>query len=169
MAIDVRRRGFRSGQAMIETVIAVLVITFAFLALFELSKTLLDQICLDHAAMRVARARAVGLNRYMCTKAARVATIPIAGERIWPVGESAISAEMELARLPDYMAAENDAYARAILDYEGWGRLFVDPGDGRSTRVSMARPDDDGLLRFDLVGRAGIEANATLYMTDSGL
>ena len=75
---------FRRGQAMIETVIAVLIVTFAFLVLFRLSQMLMGKIMLEHAAMRVARARAVGFNDFMCIKAARVASIPAAGKRVWP-------------------------------------------------------------------------------------
>ena len=67
------------GQAMVETVLAVLIISFLFLALFKLSHMLTGKIMLEHAAMRVARARAVGMNEFMCLKAARVAVIPVAG------------------------------------------------------------------------------------------
>ena len=45
---------------MLETVLAVLCITFAFFALFRLSHMLMGKILVEHAAMRVARARAVG-------------------------------------------------------------------------------------------------------------
>ena len=64
---------------MVETVIAVLAITFIFLALFSLSHILTGKILVQHAAMRVARARAVGFNDFMCEKTARVAVIPVAG------------------------------------------------------------------------------------------
>ena len=56
----------RRGQAMVETLLAVLVITGLFLALFKLSHMLTGKIMLEHAAMRVARARAVGMNEFMC-------------------------------------------------------------------------------------------------------
>ena len=69
---------------MVETVLAVLVITFLFLVLFKLAHMLMGKIMLEHAAMRVARARAVGCNGFMCLKAARVAVIPAAGERLTP-------------------------------------------------------------------------------------
>lgn len=154
---------------MIETVLSVLIITFAFLALFRLAYLLTGKVLLEHAAMRVARARAVGLNEFMCRKAARVAVIPIAGERIWPTGDDALDWSMELARLPDYMFSENEGYARAILEYEGWHCLQVDPSDGRPSRVSlnMALFGDEPTVRMQ--GEAGIEANASFYMTDGGL
>ena len=74
----------RSGQAMLETTLAVVFISFVFLTLFKLSSMLTDKILLEHAAMRVARARTVGFNDYMCRKSARVAVIPVAGRRTWP-------------------------------------------------------------------------------------
>ncbi len=154
---------------MIETVLAVLIVTFAFLALFKLSHMLTGKILLEHAAMRVARARTVGLNRFMCSKAARVAVIPVAGERLWPTGADAIDWQMERARVPDYMYSEDGARARAILDYEGWSRLSVRPGDGRDARVALGFSLFDGAFTYELEGKAGVESNASLYMTDMGL
>lgn len=156
------------GQAMIETVLAVLIVSFVFVTLFKLCHMLTGKVLLEHAAMRVARARTVGLNEFMCQKAARVAVIPVAGERLWPTGGDAIDWSMELARVPDYLFSENDARARAILDYEGWGRLGVDPGDGRDAKVSLGFSIFDGAFQYELEGRAGIEDNASLYMTDQG-
>ena len=60
---------------MVETVLAVLAVSFLFLALFRLSCLLTGKVVLQHAAMRVARARSVGFNDYMCRKSARVAAI----------------------------------------------------------------------------------------------
>ena len=62
----------RAGQAAVETVIAVLIVTSIFLVLFRLSHLLTGKILAEHAAMRVARARAVGFNDFMCRKAARI-------------------------------------------------------------------------------------------------
>lgn len=159
----------RSGQAMVETVLAVLIITFAFLALFRLSRLLMGKILLEHAAMRVARARTVGLNEFMCRKAARVAVIPVAGERIWPIGADSLNWSQELARIPDYMFSENEQRARAILEYDGWSRMKIDPGDGRRSRVALAVAAFGDEPTMNLEGEAGIEANATYYMTDMGL
>ena len=160
-------RRLRRGQAMVETVLAVLVVSFAFLALFRLSYLLTGKILLQHAAMRVARARAVGLNDYMCRKSARVAVIPVAGERLWPAGEE-FDAGLELARIPEYLASENDAYARGVLEYARWSDLRVEPGDGRGASVSMGFDLFDGAWTFDLGGEAGVEANHTYYMNDAG-
>ena len=72
----------RHGQAMLEALLAVCLVTSAFLALFTLSQMLTGKILLQHAAMRVARARAVGFNDFMCRKSARVAVIPISSRRL---------------------------------------------------------------------------------------
>jgi len=147
----------RPGQAMLETVIAVLIVTSVFLCLFKLSQLLTRKILLEHAAMRVARARTVGMNDFMCQKAARVAIIPIAGARTWPVG--AIGAAAERARIGIYMLTDNPAKANGVLEYADWHELTVEAGDGTSSRVEFK----------GLEGRAGIEPNHPLYLFDSGL
>ena len=160
----------RPGQAMVETVLAVVFLSFAFLALFRLSHLLTGKILMEHAAMRVARARAVGFNDFMCRKAARVAVIPVAGTRTWPdeAGES-LSAAEELGRISDYLASEDEARARGILDYANWGDLRVEAGDGTDVSVTLGLDVLDGTRRVDLVGQAGVEANASLYLLDGGL
>ena len=152
---------------MIEAVIAVLVIAFVFLVLFRLSHMLTGKIMLEHAAMRVARARAVGLNEFMCTKTARVAAIPVAGKRLWPEGDE-FDAGIERARVPIYMGTPNGAVANGVLEYEGWSRLRVEPGDGTDSRSGMDFGFLDEAFRFRLEGEAGIERNYTLYMNDQG-
>lgn len=153
---------------MLETVIAVLVISFIFLALFKLSYLLTGKIVLEHAAMRVARARAVGFNDFMCRKSARVAVIPIAGHRLWPDGEE-LDAEMELARVPDYLASGHEAMARGILEYERWGGMLVDAGNGQDATVAMDFDLFGGTWRFNLIGEAGVEENHSYYLNDAGL
>lgn len=143
---------------MVETVLAVLIITFIFLGLFELSQFLTRKILLEHAAMRVARARTVGFNDFMCLKSARVAVIPIAGKRLWPEGDE-FDSSMELARLGEYLSSENGSRSRAVLDYADWDRFKVSIGSGQDSRVTFD----------DFEGRAGVEQNATLYLNNQGL
>lgn len=162
-------RRLRRGQAMVETVLAVLVVSFAFLALFKLSYLLTGKIVLQHAAMRAARARAVGLNDFMCRKSARVAAIPIAGKCLWPTDGGELGVAAELARVPEYLASENEAYARGVLEYERWDDLRVDPGNGQDATAAMGFDLFDGAWTFDLEGEAGVEANHTYYMNDAGL
>ena len=154
---------------MIETVLAVFFISLAFVVLFRLSYMLTGKILLEHAAMRVARARSVGFNDFMCRKIARAAVIPVAGRRLWPTGDDAIDWEMERSRLPIYMIANTEAIARGVLEYEGWGRLSVAPGNGTDTKVSLGFSLFGKSDAFRLNGKAGVEDNAGLYMQDGGL
>ena len=152
----------RSGQAIVATNASTIILTFAFLALFRLSHMLTGKIIAEHAAMRVARARSVGLNDFMCVKAARIATIPVSGTRLWPQGEE-FDHSMERARSKIYMASENGAIARGILEYAGWDRLVVHVGDGADARVAISNS------WFSVSGDASFESNSGLYMYDTGL
>jgi hypothetical protein len=154
---------------MIETVLAVLVVSFAFIVLFRLSYMLVGKVLLEHAAMRVARARSVGFNDFMCRKVARVALIPVSGKRLWPTGDDAIDWNMELSRIPIYMSTMSESIARGVFEYDGWNHLSVDPGDGTATKVSQGFSLFDDTEAFRLDGTAGIENNASLYMHDNGL
>ena len=150
-----------TGQAMIETVLAVLVISFLFFALFRLSHMLTGKIMLEHAAMRVARARAVGMNEFMCLKAGRVSVIPVAGERLQPGAndERKNISETALARM--YMRTPDSSYADGLLRYENWDRFSIDIS-GDFTRASM-RTD-----WFDLDGEAEVDRFPD-YMNNLGL
>lgn len=142
---------------MIETVIAVLVISFLFFGLLRLSHMLLGKIMLEHAAMRVSRARCVGFNDFMCLKAARVAAIPAAGRRLWPE-DWRLGPGGEAARVRTYMECPDEPRARGLLEYEGWSRMWMSPGDGSCSRVGMRDK------WWTLEGEAGIAANCAYYM-----
>ena len=142
---------------MIETVLAVLVITFVFLMLFNLSHVLTGKILVEHAAMRVARARAVGFNDFMCLKTARVAVIPVSGKRLWPSDETFTTGN-ELARVRTYLESPDAARANGLLDYENWKTLSVDAGDGGQSVVNLRTG------WFKVEGKAGIEDGYTYYM-----
>jgi len=154
----VSARRLRSGQAMVETVLAVLIVTSVFLCLFKLSHALTGKILLEHAAMRVARARAVGYNDFMCLKAARIATIPVAGKRETP--QEIISEPMTVNK---YLQTLNAAYARGLLHYERWDDLSVQPGRGSDSVVALKTD------WFDLKGEADAGSDYLLYMDDMGL
>ena len=152
----------RRGQAMVETLLAVLIITALFLALFKLSHMLTGKIMLEHAAMRVARARAVGMNEFMCLKAARVAVIPVAGERLKPGknDERKDMSESALARM--YMRTPDSSYADGLLRYKDWDGLSLSPNGSGATRTSMKTE------WFDLHGEAEVDG-PPIYMNDMGL
>ena len=149
------------GQAMVETVLAVLIITFLFLVLFRLSQMLTAKIMLQHAAMRVARARAVGMNEFMCIKAGRVSVIPAAGKRLkpGPGDERRKMSETALARM--YMRTPDWGYAEGLLKYENWDAFSIDMS-GDATRTEMKT----GL--FDLRGEAEVDS-PPVYLNNLGL
>jgi len=151
----------RSGQAMLETVIAVLVITFVFLVLFKLSRQLTGKIMLEHAAMRVARARAVGFNRFMCVKAARICTIPVAGERLTPDKDDERTDISETAIARMYMRTPDAGYANGLLRYKGWDDLSVTPGDGGASHTALKTD------WFDLRGEAEVDG-FPVYLQNEG-
>ena len=177
---------------MVETVLAVLVVSAVFFGLFRLSRLLTGKILLEHAAMRVARARAVGFNDFMCRKTARVAVIPVAGKRLWPDPEKEDESANYIGgdfwerikeflgflqrdetkkvlhraqndktftyRVRTYLESPDEARARGLLEYEGWGRLGIDPGDGGQSVVTLP------VEGVRLQGKAGIEDGASYYM-----
>ena len=154
-------RRLRRGQAAVETVLAVLIVTSVFLVLFRLSHMLTGKILLEHAAMRVARARAVGFNDFMCAKAARVSVIPVAGKRLWPT-EDSFGDSQEAERVRTYLESPDEARARGLLEYENWKRLGVDPGDGGQSVVTLKTD------WFMLEGKAGVKGSYTYYMEGGG-
>lgn len=154
----------RRGQAIVETLIAILLIMAIFEGAYRLTRMVVSQTLLDHAAARAARSRAVGFNEFMCRKTARAAMIPVAGRRIWPTGDDID----EVARVPVYLASEDESLANGTLDYEYWPstRLDLDLGGGLfpsvNAAMSLATPD------FSLTGRGGCEAHFPYYMFDGG-
>lgn len=167
-------RRFRRGQAMLETALAVLFITFIFLMVFQVAHTVTAKILLDHAAARAARAKAVGFNDWMCLKSARVAMIPVAGVRTWPDG----GALAEASLVPAYMQTENVAMANGILEYDGWQDMDVSVRAGVGSEIDASvslgvprfysRGEDDSDM-VDVTGEARIESHFPLYMFDQGL
>ncbi len=123
---------------MVESLLAVVFITAFMLAMLWLSRLLTVKMLLNHAAARAARARAVGLNDFMCEKAARVAVLPVAGKCLWPVEENGELSFEELAyRLPLYMQREDASSAAGCLDYEYWHTLYVEPGAKTRTKMDF--------------------------------
>ena len=165
---------------MVETVIAVLIISLCFFTLFRLSRMLEAKILLEHAAMRVARARAVGCNEFQCLKVARIAVIPVAGERLKPDKDDTREGIDELAMARMYLRTPDTSYADGLLIYDHWRDLEVRPGTGSGASETELRTS-----WFDLCGEesacgAGSSGCFTLrgeavvdsfpeYMVDGGL
>jgi hypothetical protein len=141
----------RSGQSMIETSLAMFIICLMFFGLFQISQLAAAREILYHAAARGARAKTVGFNQFMVSKAIRVASIPNAGRmtepefenvdpalrglianhppgEVWDnvlqhVTPSSIQQDIERARIPEYMASRNHPRSEYILDYEDWDTI----------------------------------------------
>ncbi len=149
----------KAGQAMVETILALFLLFFAVLALAQFADNLRARLLVDYAALRAARARAVGLNDYMVEKTARACTIPVAGE-CHTAGDqgAALSPAQRIGRIGDYLASGWDAQARTILDFEHWrnGVTTVDVPDGRgilTVGVLQRRPQFFSLANI-AAGRA---------------
>ncbi|MGI6494727.1 MAG: TadE/TadG family type IV pilus assembly protein [Kiritimatiellia bacterium] len=161
----------RCGQAMIESLLAILLICLLFFGLFQLAHASASREILRHAAARAARARAVGFNGWMVRKSMRVAAIPNAGAMTVPAGESFAGAafrnavasgnpgavwdlalqshphsergDFELARLGDYLDSPNEPTADQILDYENWDDIRGSGlGGGGFAPLVLSRMDE---------------------------
>ncbi len=137
---------------MIETCLVMMLTGLIFAGLFQISQLFAARAILGHAANRSARAQTVGFNNWMVRKANRVAAIPNAGRMIVPdvpridtgwadrvrtqppgtVWDEAMQSQpvshqldVELARIPEYLASDNPARARFVLDYEDWDTVHV--------------------------------------------
>jgi len=139
--------GSRTGQAMVESMIVLLLMLVVFLGVFQFFYAAAARSVLDHSAARAARAKTVGFNEWMVDKAARVAAIPVSGAMLMPEeippdpGRAALAnartpgrawdialrftpqsqqAALENALIPEYMASPHSNQARQILNYEAW-------------------------------------------------
>lgn len=74
----------RSGQAMLESLIAIMLICLIFFGAMQMSQMFAAREILYHAAARGARAKTVGFNRWMVRKAIYVASIPVSGAMLTP-------------------------------------------------------------------------------------
>jgi len=144
------RRGWRAarcGQSLVESCIVIAVVCLLFLGIFQLSQIVAAKEILSHAAARGARAETVGFNRWMVAKVIRVAAIPNAGRMIVPEFENedlalreqvatlrpgdlflyalgavpaSLQAEIERARIPEYLDTDNAVRTGHVLDYSRW-------------------------------------------------
>jgi hypothetical protein len=207
------------GQAMIESCLVIIFLCLLFLGLFQMAHAYVAREVLNHAAARAARAKTVGFNRWMVEKTMRVAAIPNAGRLLVPsadgnpeMGEAlntmgpgalwdfalqstprAASLDTELARIPEYLASEDEDRAENLLDYENWSTVSSDIDtsagiilDPTAAGYFTARTyqSHELLLALDalregtldenaatngsvrLIGRYDIEAHYPLYLDD---
>ena len=119
-ALTVLRR--KKGQAMVETTIALIIVLIVFLALFNLADLTRTKLLVENAAVKCARARAVGYNDFMLLKIARLATMPAAGRclTLSDDGSGTLSRSDRYYRIGDYLMSDYERQADAILDFEYW-------------------------------------------------
>ena len=175
--------GLCRGQAMIESCIVIVFLCLLFMGLFQLAHAYVSREVLYYAAARAARAKTVGLNQWMVEKTMRVAAIPNAGRLVEPVvpGQDAALAnalatlspgqiwdfalkasprsptiDTELARVPEYLASDNEARAHHILDYDLWDTIgengypeisvgagaIIDPSAGSLITARVKQPHE---------------------------
>ena len=156
----------RRGQAMLETLLVMLVMCLLFFGLLQVALVLNAREVLHHSAARAVRARAVGFNDWMTEKAQRVAAIPNSGRLLEPAlaanpapfldpalspganWDRAVSraagsrrparTALELARIPEYLASDNYLRAEEILDYEEWENHSFEVAAERSGALAAA-------------------------------
>ena len=165
----------KKGQAMVETTIALIFVLIVFLALFNLADLTRTKLLVENAAVKCARARAVGYNDFMLRKIARLATMPAAGRCLTPSddGAGALSRSDRYHRIGDYLMSEYEEQADAILDFEYWqdcDSTTISATEGSSpvtATVSQRRPRlfDFGVMtgaaKPDADSRATISASST--------
>ena len=165
----------RSGQAMVESVIVLIIILLVFLALFNLSDFTRAKLLVENAAVKCARARAVGYNNFMLRKIARLSTMPAAGRCLTPSddGAGSLSRGDRYNRIGDYLMSEYEEQADAILNFEYWqdAGTTISATEGSSpatATVSQRRPRLfdfrvlTGAVNPDAESHATISATSTL-------
>ncbi len=203
---------------MLESFLVILLVSLLLFGLLQVALLFNAREILHHAAARAARARSVGFNAWMVSKAQRVAAIPNSGvllepvlappPRLLPPGRSpgrnwddALNlrrplprsgrAGVEQARIPEYLASDNEARAAYILQYEEWERDSFEvsetggaaSGGGADTvrtrvrqwfplrmafhRAFYAPPvDAEGVSRISLSGESELLHHYPLYLED---
>jgi hypothetical protein len=149
----------RRGQAILESMLMVLMLCLLAGGLYQLALVFVAKDVLMHSAHSAARAKTVGFNSWMVEKCGRVAAIPNAGlitvptivptpvlqplvaslspGRLWdtvlgmfPVSEQT---PVEMARIPEYLASDYPLQGHYVLDYADWNTVSVtipDPTPG---------------------------------------
>lgn len=114
----------RAGQAMVESLIVLIILVAGFLLFFDFSYGIITRLLLHNGVARVARADAVGFNEFHRTKCYRVSMIPVSGRREAPEAARGVrGAGMELSYIRAYLTTQHASEARGTLHYERWPEL----------------------------------------------
>ncbi len=175
--------GSRSGQSLIESCLVLIVVCIVFFGVFQISQLFAAQEILNYAAARGARAKSVGFNQFMVYKTVRVGAIPNAGQLANPdtLGGPAAQEEVESARIPLYLGADNEGRLGAILDYSAWDSLRQPrPDELADGTVRLEIEQDMTLTNYpfhrlyyagdsiEMKGECVIDHHASLYIDDRG-
>ena len=121
-----RPRSNRRGQAIVESLVTLLVLLAAFLFFFDFAYSAVTRLFLCNGVARAARGAAVGFNSFHCLKAFRVGVIPVSGKRVVPEDDRVhLGAEGDLALVRTYLQSQGQAEAEGILHYERWDKSEV--------------------------------------------
>ncbi len=173
----------KRGQATVESIIVLIAILIVFLTVLNLGDYVRARILVENAAIKCARARAVGYNDFMLRKIARLATMPVAGECkiAGDDGSPRLSYGERYSRISSYLMSDYEAQADAILDFEHWreGNTSVEASVGNAAATATVtqrrprlfdisllvggdRPDDDA--RDSVSATATVESHYPFYL-----
>jgi len=172
----------RRGQAIVESLLAVIVLCIIFCGLFQVSLMFTAREIINHSSACGARAKTVGFNQWMVNKVVKVAAIPNAGKMTIPdMGGSDFSGEAQLAieqaRIPYFLASDTYYQSRNILDYENWDTIIVNSMNADYTMVDSSILQDYPLWvplhdlfynddSIEIIGESSIENHCDLYIND---
>jgi len=139
-----------SGQALVESCIAIALICLVLAGFFQLAQIHSARIIALHACARGARAQAVGFNQDMVAKVVRVAAIGNAGRMTFPEIEGGPLTRMavELGRIPLYLGADS------FLQYEDWDTINYSCVDAGGSMLEFTVAQNLPLSFFEPVFRA---------------
>lgn len=172
--LKIRRN--RRAQAMVESMLSLVVILFVFLVLFNLADDTRTKLLAETAAAKCARARAVGYNDFQLRKIARLALMPASGRCLTEDSSRIISYSERVNRIGPYLNSEYETQSAAILDFDGWRNGGVkaeasrDPllisSEVAKLQPSLFEPPDpaDDRVRTKIIGTGKCEAHYTDYL-----
>lgn len=145
-----KRMREKRGQAMVESVLSLVFVLLVFLALFNLSDNIRVKLLAETAAVKCARARAVGYNDFQLRKIARLTMMPASGKCLTHDGESPLSYAGRVNRIGSYLNSNYETQANMILDFEGWrnGMLNVQASSGGELTEANVEKSRSGEFDF---------------------
>jgi len=160
---------------MVESCIIIALICLLLAGFFQLSQLYAAKETSLHASFRGARARTVGFNDFMISKATMVGMIPNAGPMTFPdnaggpLGQMAI----ERGRIPLYLSADWHMLD-GILQYEDWESINCSYADNLGLTFRFAVSQDMPLRYFTAIFGAFYEGDtmpvgASVEMDDHAL